>query len=181
MTHADQIICVPLDGFPEDCALNLVQGLSQAFDRQVVLQPGLQVGSDALDPIRGQINSTAILLRLQEIVPESGDRLLGLISADLFIPIFTFVFGEAQLSGPAAVVSGFRLRNEFYGLEPDRDLYYQRLLKECIHELGHTYGLHHCRSSGCVMVKSTYVENIDLKGAEFCSACNQYLKMNRID
>ena len=48
-------------------------------------------------------------------------------------------------------------------------------LKEAMHELGHTYGLFHCRSLDCVMHISTYVEDIDTKPAEFCRECEHKL------
>jgi len=99
---------------------------------------------------------------------------LGVADSDLFIPILTFVFGEAQL-GPAdataALVSMYRLRQEFYGMPPDPETLSARLLKEALHELGHTFGLRHCADYRCVMSSSPSVENIDLKLAQFCPAC----------
>lgn len=130
----------------------------------------------AYDPLRDQFHSTAILGRLRITPAADGSRLLGVAEVDLFVPIFTFVFGEAQL-GPAnaaaAVVSMHRLRQEFYGLPADPTLLSERLLKESLHEIGHTLGLRHCRDYHCVMSSSPVVENIDLKSAQFCSACEQ--------
>jgi archaemetzincin len=137
------------------------------------------------DPSRGQYSSTLLLSQLlsePEPVAEpdranplpglpGGDRVLGVASVDLFIPVLTYVFGEAQLGGRAAVVSLHRLRSEAYGLPPDPALLRTRLVKEAVHELGHTFGLVHCRQSDCVMHSSTYVEEIDLKGADFCDQC----------
>jgi archaemetzincin len=128
----------------------------------------------AFDPLRGQYNSTKILRQLQGLATVESWRVLGVAEADLFIPILSFVFGEAQL-GPlphaAAVVSLHRLRQEFYGLPADPELLAERLLKEALHELGHTLGLRHCPDYRCVMSSSHAVENIDLKLAEFCTAC----------
>ena len=95
------------------------------------------------------------------------------MDVDLFIPILTFVFGEAQLQGIGSVVSTHRLHNRFYGLPEDRELTTDRLLKEAVHELGHTYGLIHCSQQRCVMNASTYVENIDQKPAELCPVCQK--------
>jgi archaemetzincin len=130
--------------------------------------------ANAFDPLRGQYNSTKILRRLQELATVESWRVLGVAKADLYIPILSFVFGEAQL-GPlplaAAVVSVHRLRQEFYGLPPDPELQAERLLKESLHELGHTLGLRHCPDYRCVMSSSHAVENIDLKLADFCPLC----------
>ncbi|MBP1648249.1 MAG: peptidase, zinc-dependent [Bacteroidetes bacterium] len=93
------------------------------------------------------------------------------------VPIdsFTYVFGEAQLGGSVGVVSYYRLPNERYGLPANRTLFTERLLKEAMHELGHTFGLLHCRALDCAMHISTYVEDIDTKPAEFCRECEQKL------
>ncbi len=131
-------------------------------------------GAPAFDPLRGQYNSTKILRLLQGLEAAESWRVLGVASTDLYIPILSFVFGEAQL-GPlpraTAVVSLHRLRQEFYGLPPDPELQAERLLKESLHELGHTLGLHHCPDYRCVMSSSHAVESIDLKMAEFCESC----------
>ena len=42
-----------------------------------------------------------------------------------------------------------------------------RIVKEGIHELGHTFGLIHCAALRCVMKTSTYVEEIDQKPAAY--------------
>ncbi len=98
-------------------------------------------------------------------------RLLGVTSLDLYIPTLTFVFGEAQLHGPCALVSMHRLRQEFYGLPADPRLAAERLLKEAVHELGHTLGLRHCDDYRCAMAPSHAVEWIDLKSPRLCPAC----------
>ena len=43
----------------------------------------------------------------------------------------------------------------------------QRLLKEAVHEIGHTLDLTHCDDYHCAMAPSHAVEWIDLKDAHF--------------
>ncbi len=81
---------------------------------------------------------------MQSFLTADSWRMLGVVAVDLYIPILTFVFGEAQMGGPCAVVSAHRLRQELYGLPPDPELFRQRVLKEAVHELGHTLNLTHC-------------------------------------
>ena len=57
------------------------------------------------------------------------------------------------------------------GLPDDGDLTLQRLEKEVVHELGHTFGLRHCVDYRCVMYSSPAVEDIDVKNATFCASC----------
>lgn len=137
------------------------------------------------DLSRCQYNSTDILLHLRDNSPGSPNALpagtaadakyLAVLSHDLFIPILTYVFGEAELGGDVAVVSYHRLQNEVYGLAPNPHLLFERLRKEAVHEVGHTFGLVHCSLQECVMHTSTYVEDIDLKGSSFCPACSVVL------
>lgn len=132
----------------------------------------------ARDIGRAQYNSSVLLAQLlQMAVP--GNRILGVAGVDLFIPILTYVFGEAQVDGAAAVVSLHRLRPELYGLAPDPIRVQRRLLIESVHELGHTFGLLHCVQAGCVMQSSTYVEQIDLKTSEFCDDCRARMEAGR--
>ncbi|MGE5326314.1 MAG: archaemetzincin family Zn-dependent metalloprotease [Deltaproteobacteria bacterium] len=125
----------------------------------------------ARHPARGQYFSTELLARMKGVRTPAAWRLLGLTRFDLYIPTLTFVFGEAQLEGSCAVVSLHRLRQEFYGLPPDPQLLKERLLKEAVHELGHTLKLRHCDDYRCVMAPSHSVEWVDLKSSSFCPAC----------
>ena len=127
---------------------------------------------------RGQYHSTLILSKILSYLPSGNGKIVGITNVDIFTPILTFLFGEAQLGGNGAVVSTHRLRNEFYGLPGDNDLLYTRTLKEVLHELGHTMGLIHCQYYECVMHFSTYVEDIDLKKSQFCPVCQQKLELD---
>jgi archaemetzincin len=122
-------------------------------------------------PEREQYHATLILAELLRHLPPAGGRIVGVTDVDLYIPVLTFVFGQAQLGGPGAVVSVMRLHTEFYGLPPDEALLLDRAVKEVVHEVGHGLGLVHCPDYRCVMSSSTYVEDVDLKAAEFCPAC----------
>lgn len=130
---------------------------------------------DAYDNRRNQYRTSVILAKLNEAAGTTGTKILGITEIDLFMPILTFVFGEAQLDGPASVISSFRLRNEFYGLPGNNALLNERICKEAIHEIAHNFGLLHCNDYMCVMKSSTYVEDIDIKNMELCSSCKELL------
>lgn len=133
----------------------------------------------AFDAGRGQYNSRVLLAALLKEIPEGGGRVLGVTSVDLFIPVLTYVFGEAQLDGSAAVVSFYRLDNEIYGLPGSDKLLFERLCKEAVHELGHTYNLLHCPDDRCVMSSSTYVNGVDGKSEKFCAECTRELRTRK--
>jgi len=151
----------------------LVRRLEQTIGLPVRIQRPWFDPEECFDASRGQYRSTLLLERLLTAPPDGAARRLGITSVDLFIPILTFVFGEAQLDGTAAVVSTHRLSPEMYGLPPDSELLAARIEKEAIHEVGHTLGLVHCLDGACVMHASTYVEEIDLKEVTFCPLCRR--------
>ena len=121
---------------------------------------------------RNQYHSTVILKEILAEAPPGALKVLGLIDRDLCIPILTFVFGEAQLGGTASLVSLARLRQDFYGLPPDPSLFRERLYKECLHELGHNFGLIHCHTRECVMYLSNTVLDVDRKERTYCRDCD---------
>lgn len=147
------------------------QAVGQVFGLRTYVTPA-PLGLDrAFDASRGQYNSTALLAQILQAYKDGDEKRIAVVGVDLFIPVLTFVFGEAQLNGIAAVVSYHRLANPFYGMPPDVSLTWKRLEKEIIHELGHTFGFYHCHQFECVMRSSTYVEEIDLKRGDLCSDC----------
>jgi len=153
----------------------LLEWLGQALYEKFRVRP--EILSPVLDPAfalhveRQQYHSSEILAAMQRHINGNTWRLLGITSLDLYIPILTFVFGEAQLGGRSAVVSYHRLQQQFYGLPADMDLLANRLLVESVHELGHTLGLTHCHDYQCAMAPSHAVEWIDIKDSGFCEDC----------
>ncbi|MCL5742810.1 MAG: archaemetzincin [Acidobacteria bacterium] len=151
----------------------LSRDLARTFAAPCHIGPESLDAGFALDEDRGQYHSSAILKRLVKGAGQREERVLGVTALDLYVPILTFVFGEALLEGNCAVVSLHRLREELYGLPPRTDLLFERLVKESVHELGHTFGLRHCFDWQCVMASSFAVERIDVKSAGFCAACRK--------
>src|SRR5690242_9259893 len=147
--------------------------LSRAFGRPAVLWAGEARPRHAFDPRRKQHASGAILRWLLETGPQDG-KVLGVTDRDLFIPILTYVFGEAQLGGRAAVVSVARLAEDVELVGPQ--LLVERLAKEAVHEVGHAYGLVHCDTERCVMGRSPAVREVDEKSAELCASCRALLE-----
>lgn len=162
---------LPLGSIPPDVLSGLATGLSAEFHQPCEFLPEDDNPSFAFNVTRQQYSSTEILAAVTERVNERTGRLLAVTPVDLYIPILTFVFGEAQLTGKCAIVSSHRLRQEFYGLPADHKRFRHRLLKEAVHELGHTHSIQHCEDYQCVMSPSHSVEWIDLKSSSFCTEC----------
>jgi archaemetzincin len=160
--------------------------LESAADREAVEAMGDAMGREfglpvrtvdlagvdfAYDAGREQWASIPVLEGALAQCPPDAAKLLAVTARDLFIPVLTFVFGQAQLGGRAAVVSLARLRQEFYRLPADREIFLERAVKEALHESGHMFGLVHCADRTCAMSLSTGVRQIDSKSASFCRPC----------
>ncbi|MBL8179782.1 MAG: archaemetzincin family Zn-dependent metalloprotease [Bryobacterales bacterium] len=162
------------DGVAVETVDELAAALARELGESCHVRPHAVDPSFAFDPVRNQYHATAILRAMTSMT--EGERLLGIAAVDLYVPIFTFVFGEAQVAGHCAVVSLTRLRQEFYGLAADRRLTSERLVKEALHELGHTYGLRHCHDWSCPMASSTSIERMDLKNRRYCLRCHSTVR-----
>ncbi|HUI65162.1 MAG TPA: archaemetzincin family Zn-dependent metalloprotease [Bacteroidota bacterium] len=172
---------LPLGGASTPLAEMLQGNLERIFRADVLLRDFPLDLEQFFDQTRGQYNSTSILMHLKAhyapLQAPGSVRVLGIVPFDLFIPILTHVFGEAELGGNVAVVSYYRLAPERYGLPPDDKLFTARLIKEVVHELGHAHALTHCSTYSCVMHSSSYVEEIDLKESTFCSPCAREMRL----
>jgi len=128
------------------------------------------------DAERRQYDANSLVKMIDSMFPFQYLKKIGLFRVDLFIPILTYIFGQAILKGNTGVASLYRLRNEQYGMEKDEALLLERFKKVIIHELGHTFGLIHCHVPDCVMRSTTYVEEIDQKKQQFCKKCREELE-----
>ena len=148
----------------------------ETFDAETSILAPLSRPDYAWDPARRQHSSTHVLRELSRLYPDPHGKLLGVTEHDLFIPMLSFVYGQAQLGGRLALVSLARLRQEFYSLPGNGPLTLLRARKEVAHELGHAFGLVHCADRACPMSLSTNIHQLDLKGDAFCDACRSLLR-----
>ena len=162
---------LPIGAVPGELLQSLGPAMAGAFGVPCDILPVSIDPFFSLHGERQQYHSSEILRRMQGYVRSESWRVLGVTCVDLYIPILTFVFGEAQMGGPCAIVSAHRLRQEFYGLPADKGLLQERLVKEAVHEVGHTLDLTHCNDYRCAMAPSHAVEWIDLKASMLCATC----------
>ncbi|MBI2472521.1 MAG: archaemetzincin family Zn-dependent metalloprotease [Planctomycetes bacterium] len=149
--------------------------LAQMFSLDVKIAKTEPTPQYAFDTKRRQYHSTKILEGLKNI-PMMDTRILGIIDLDLYVPELNFVFGEADVAHGVCIISLARLRQEFYGLPKNANLFLERALKEAVHELGHTFGIGHCKDPRCIMHFSNSLQDTDIKGPDFCPRCKLKLR-----
>jgi archaemetzincin len=163
-----EIILVAVGDVAVRVLAHLCGAVKETFGGEGRVGDGLPVPGYAFDPRRRQYSADAIVKRLRA---GEAERVLGVVDLDLFVPELNFVFGRADPPGRRAVIALPRLRESFYGAREDDALFLARAVKEAVHELGHTYGLEHCRDRRCVMAFSNSLADTDFKGREFCGRC----------
>ncbi len=170
-------ICVVAVGaVAEEILVKIEMCLIRRFGITTRRLPPLPEPVQAWEAQRAQYNVIAVMRELLGICPPNAARLLAVTEKDLFIPMLSFVFGQAQLNGSIAIVSLARLRQEFYQLPASATLLLARALKESVHEMGHTFGLTHCLDKNCPMSLSTNIQQVDAKGEIFCANCTIVLR-----
>lgn len=165
------ILVAPIGEFAPDLVAAVGREVRRVFRfPAVVRELAVEIGL-AYDAERNQYHSTPILVQLAAAAPPPALKVIAVVAVDLFIPILTHVYGEAQLGGRACIVSTFRL-NAGPAAVQVADRYRGRIVKEAIHELGHTFGLRHCRDERCIMHYCRSEADVDRKSDQLCRYCS---------
>jgi len=170
-----RILLISFGQFEKKFLQKIATAVQSVVGLPVEIETGYIDLSKYYDPARRQYDGNRLIHFLHSEYATDKRKVIGLFRVDLFIPILTYIIGQAIYKGNAGVVSLFRLKNELYGLKKDDYLLFERFVKEIVHELGHTMGLVHCFTPTCIMRSSTYIEDVDQKDVHFCSKCRQNL------
>jgi archaemetzincin len=125
---------------------------------------------------RHQYDAGAIITALESMPFPQCDKVIGVVDLDLFVPIFTHVFGEARQGNRIAVISLYRLKSSSSSSQPGLNLQMERAAKVALHELSHLFDLHHCMASHCLMHFSGDLEDLDQTPLYLCRYCSVYFR-----
>ncbi|MBU1181249.1 MAG: archaemetzincin family Zn-dependent metalloprotease [Proteobacteria bacterium] len=164
------IVISPIGNFDPEITEPVQKEINRIFGFPALIIPILEDVDFALDSGRNQYHSTSILKQLEKSAPSFAMKVIAITKVDLFIPILTHVYGEAQLGGKACVVSTYRLKDQISAANPGV-IFKQRIVKEAVHELGHTFNLRHCKEHACIMHYCRTELDVDRKSDQLCRYC----------
>jgi archaemetzincin len=160
------------------CVDEVVAALRAFYPMDVRVLTCQELPKAAYYPPRKRYRAERLLAYLNQRMPKDGWRILGLTAVDISTTKDNFpdwgVMGLGELPGTATVISSFRCRkkarNAAHAVE--------RLAKVAVHEIGHTLGLPHCPTRGCLMEDAMGKVTTTDRERDFCPLCRALAKKN---
>jgi len=166
----------PLGGeLPAEDVELVRQALTELIGMETRLLPRADLPARAFYPPRRRYRAEKLLDFLDGRLPSDGTRILGLTGVDISTTKGRFVdwglLGLGRIGGASSVISEFRCRMRSPGPANAR----QRLAKVAVHEAGHTLGLEHCPTHGCLMEDAEGEVATCDREYDFCQRCRRLL------
>jgi len=174
----EKIILVIISNIDSRYVTALKAILETTFDRGVEISYQIGDLKYAYDHTRNQYLSPRLLSRLRRIKKASNDKLMAVTNLDLYSPGYDFIYGEADVKAGLATLSINRLMGSTADGLPDTCLFTERIIREAVHEVGHLYGLVHCKNPKCVLRTCTCAAEVDEAGNGLCDGCLHTLNAN---
>ena len=174
-----KIVVVPLGEVDFMMVNRLATNIGPVFGRSVDILKGMKMPDEAYNVVRGQYYATILLNKLERVKANQKEFVMGVCEEDIYLPDEAYIIGHSDIIGGTAIVSLFRIRQEFYGLPEDEMKVYTRLFKQSVHQLAHLFDMTSCRNPRCVNYYSQNMMDIDIKGEKFCDICKRQLTEKR--
>jgi len=167
---------VPVGEVPEIVSQAISAHIQGYLNLEAEIIPPLEYPEYAFDKGRLQYDAGLIINAFESMHFPNYEKVIGVLDVDLFVPVFTHVFGEARQGGTYALVSLYRLKKISDGSSSDISVQLERAAKVALHELGHLFDLHHCMDERCLMHFSGGLEDLDRAPLYFCRYCSIYFR-----
>lgn len=171
----EQIGVVPMGEVPPLSVQVIAANITVYYGCPADVLPVLPLPESAFDEARLKYNAGIIINTLDALDFNGYSKIVGVISRDMFVPIFNYVYGQAVQGGSLALISLFRLNRNADGSTPPASLVFERAAKVALHELGHLFNLYHCNQADCIMHFSGAIEDLNKIPFYLCRDCARRL------
>jgi archaemetzincin len=168
---------VPIGEIPAQVKREASAALRSVYDVDVTVHDEQSIPEGAFDRSRNQYRAEEFIELASRV--GGGEKNIGVTAQDLYYRRRNYVFGLAYLNGNGSVISTYRLQTSSDGgitSKPAREVFADRVRKEVVHEIGHTFGLEHCDNNKCVMSFSPTVREVDVKEENLCGTCSRNIR-----
>ena len=171
------LLIQPLGKELPDADMALVkQALVGFYNVQIKVLPRVDLPKQAYYEPRRRYRAEKILPFLLEQLPTDGDRIIGLTGVDISTDKGNIkdwgILGLANLGGKECIVSAYRCHKRSSERVPAPIL----LAKVAVHEVGHTLGLDHCATRGCLMEDAGGLVRTCDREFDICTRCRSMLR-----
>jgi archaemetzincin len=170
------VAVVPFSQASTTAAKVIAAHVSGYLNLAVETLPPMEIPPDTLDENRLQYNAATLIQAIEAMPLKDYFKVIALFDVDLFVPLFTHVFGEARQNGRVGLVSLFRLEVHMDGSSPSAERVLERMAKIAMHELGHLLNLLHCDDDQCLMHFCGSLATLDRTPFNFCRHCRTALR-----
>jgi archaemetzincin len=171
----EQIGVVPLGEVPKLAVEVIAANITAYYKLPADILPMLPIPESTFDEVRLKYNAGILINELDALDFDGYSKIVGVISRDMFIPIFNHVYGQAIQGGSRALLSLFRLNRNADGSTPPTSLFFERAAKIALHEIGHLFDLYHCNETKCIMHFSGVIEDLNKIPFYLCRDCARRL------
>lgn len=159
---------------PAEALRSVDRALAAVYGFEVRVADPVSLPPFAWTEERRRWRAERILAFLESTQPGSAHRTLGVTTEDISTtkpPHRDWgVIGLGTIGGPTAVVSAFRTTKGVSAAVAR-----VRLAKMAVHEVGHTLGLEHCPTSGCLMQDAQGTIRTADASSDLCDSCRTRL------
>jgi archaemetzincin len=173
-----KVYIIPVGDVDSSLLARLLPCMEERFLFNFIAVTPLPAPDSAYNLIKKKYLSSAICEKIGFVMPADAKFAMAITELDTYDNYSNFVYNQVKSEDRVGLVSLYRL-NPVHSLHcVDRDSYFQRVLKETTHEMGHLMGFRHCFDSNCVMYFSYSINDTDRKGTFFCYECEK--KLNKM-